>query len=113
VHGHSSHHVKAIEVHRGRLILYGCGDFLDDYEGIGGYEEFRSDLRLMYLVRVDPRQGRLVEARLVPMQARRFRLHRASAADAAWLRDLLDTLGAPFGTRVRLEGDNSMTLGWR
>src|SRR5206468_9125559 len=26
VHGHSSHHVKAIEVFKGRLILYGCGD---------------------------------------------------------------------------------------
>src|SRR2546423_1740667 len=24
VHGHSSHHVKAIEVFKGRLILYGC-----------------------------------------------------------------------------------------
>jgi poly-gamma-glutamate capsule biosynthesis protein CapA/YwtB (metallophosphatase superfamily) len=31
VHGHSSHHPKGIEVYQGRLILYGCGDFLDDY----------------------------------------------------------------------------------
>jgi poly-gamma-glutamate synthesis protein (capsule biosynthesis protein) len=30
VHGHSSHHIKGIEVHRERLILYGCGDFLND-----------------------------------------------------------------------------------
>ena len=37
VHGHSSHHPKAIEVYEGRLILYGCGDFLNDYEGIAGY----------------------------------------------------------------------------
>ena len=44
VHGHSSHHVKAIEVYRERLILYGCGDFLTDYEGISGYEQFRGDL---------------------------------------------------------------------
>jgi hypothetical protein len=28
VHGHSSHHPKGIEVFRGKLILYGCGDFL-------------------------------------------------------------------------------------
>jgi poly-gamma-glutamate capsule biosynthesis protein CapA/YwtB (metallophosphatase superfamily) len=35
VHGHSSHHAKAIEVHDGRLILYGY-DFLNDYEGIAG-----------------------------------------------------------------------------
>jgi 5-methyltetrahydropteroyltriglutamate--homocysteine methyltransferase len=48
VHGHSSHHVKGIEIHRDRPILYGRGDFLTDYEGIGGYEEFRDDLGLMY-----------------------------------------------------------------
>jgi len=39
------------------------------------------------------------------MQARRFRLNRASAADAEWLCDLLNNLGAPFGTRVQLAGD--------
>src|SRR6266566_4103575 len=53
VHAHSSHHVKAIEVFKGRLVLYGCGDFLTDYEGISGYEEFRADLAMMYLVELD------------------------------------------------------------
>jgi poly-gamma-glutamate capsule biosynthesis protein CapA/YwtB (metallophosphatase superfamily) len=112
VHGHSSHHVKAVEVYRGRLILYGCGDFLTDYEGISGHDRFRGDLALMYLVQVDPRGGRLVETRLVPMQARQFRLNRASAADANWLCALLTGLGAPFGTRARMAGDNTMTLHW-
>src|SRR5712691_6421654 len=64
VHGHSSHHVKAIEVFKGRLILYGCGDFLTDYEGISGYEEFRGDLALMYFVELDSQTGQLVSARL-------------------------------------------------
>src|SRR5262249_26154341 len=41
VHGHSSHHVKGLEVYRGHLILYGCGDFLNDYEGIAGEERYR------------------------------------------------------------------------
>ena len=53
VHGHSSHHVKAIEVYKERLILYGCGDFFNDYEGIGGYESFRGDLGLMYFAEMD------------------------------------------------------------
>ena len=34
VHGHSSHHAKGAEVYRGKLILYGCGDLISDYEGI-------------------------------------------------------------------------------
>jgi poly-gamma-glutamate capsule biosynthesis protein CapA/YwtB (metallophosphatase superfamily) len=113
VQGHSSHHVKAIEVIKGRLILYGCGDFITDYEGISGYETFRGDLALMYLVELDPTNGKLTTARLVPMRMQRFRLERASASDAKWLCNLLDGLGQRFGTAARLEEDNSLTLEWR
>ena len=112
VHGHSSHHVKAIEVFKSRLILYGCGDFLTDYEGISGYERFRGDLALMYLVDLDSQSGQLVSTRLVPMHMRRFRLERTSAPDAHWLCDFLNKLGAPFGTGTRLKKDNSMMLQW-
>ncbi len=108
VHGHSSHHVKAIEVFKDRLILYGCGDFITDYEGISGYEMFRGDLALMYLVELDPSNGKLISARLVPMQMRRFRLECAAAADAKWLCNLLNELGARFGTGVKLQDDNSL-----
>src|SRR5436190_16810077 len=112
VHGHSSHHVKAIEVFNGRLILYGCGDFLTDSERISGYEALRGDLGLIYLIELDSQSGRLRSARLVPTQMRRFRLERASAADARWLCDLLNTLGKQFGTSPRLKKDNSMMLKW-
>jgi poly-gamma-glutamate synthesis protein (capsule biosynthesis protein) len=110
IHGHSSHHVKAVEVYRGHLILYGCGDFITDYEGITGYEEFRSDLALMYLVKVDAQNGRLLEVRLVPMQSRRFRLNRVSKSDAQWLCDLLNDLGSQFATQARLDDDNSIEV---
>jgi len=103
VHGHSSHHVKAIEIFQGRLILYGCGDFITDYEGITGYETFRGDLALMYLVELDQNTGELIAARLLPMQMRRFRLQRASASDAKWLCNLLTKLGAHFGTAATLQ----------
>jgi len=112
VHGHSSHHVKPIEVFKGRLILYGCGDFLTDYEGISGYETLRGDLALLYLVELDSRGGQLVSARLVPMQMRRFRLEHASAVDANWLCNLLNELGASFGTQTRVREDNSLLLEW-
>src|SRR6267378_8432491 len=88
VHGHSSHHVKAIEVFQSRLILYGCGDFITDYEGISGYEAFRGDLALMYLVELESTTSEVINARLVPTQMRRFRLERASAADAKWMCNL-------------------------
>jgi poly-gamma-glutamate synthesis protein (capsule biosynthesis protein) len=110
VHGHSSHHVLASELYQDRLILYGCGDFLDDYEGISGYEEFRPELRLAYLIQCDPRQGRLSAATLVPLRMRRFRLEHASQGDADWLHELLDTLCARFGTRVEREPDRGFRL---
>jgi poly-gamma-glutamate capsule biosynthesis protein CapA/YwtB (metallophosphatase superfamily) len=112
VHGHSSHHVKAIEVFKERLILYGCGDFVTDYEGISGYEMFRGDLALMYLIELDSRSGEFVAARLVPMRMRRFRLERTSPADAAWLCNRLNEFGKPFKTGVRLDQDSSLTLEW-
>jgi len=61
VHGHSSHHVKGIEVHRGKLILYGCGDFIDDYEGIKGYEAFRDDLVPARIINVGPCRDRTIK----------------------------------------------------
>jgi poly-gamma-glutamate synthesis protein (capsule biosynthesis protein) len=112
VHGHSSHHPKGIEVHAGRPVLYGCGDFLDDYEGIAGYGEFRGDLALMYFLTFDASERRLERLEMTPLQIRRFQLHRASKADASWLRDALDRECAKLGTRVAWSGDDRLCLGW-
>ena len=111
VHGHSSHHPKAIEVYGGRPVLYGCGDFLTDYEGIRGYEEFRGDLVLMYFVSFDARAGGLTQLSLAPFQLRRFRLTQPSSADRRWLRDLLDDECRRFGLRVALR-DDRLVLEW-
>ena len=100
VHGHSSHHAKAIEVYKDRLILYGCGDFLNDYEGIAGFEEFRGDLSLMYFADVDAADGRLRALDMTPLQIRRFQLSHPSREDVDWLRQTLDRESAPFETRV-------------
>lgn len=104
IHGHSSHHPRPIEVYARRLILYGCGDFIDDYEGIAGYEEFRDDLGLMYLASLGP-AGDLVSLRMTPMQIKRMRLHRASSDDTAWMR-----IGAPFRSRVEVTRDGALQL---
>jgi poly-gamma-glutamate capsule biosynthesis protein CapA/YwtB (metallophosphatase superfamily) len=104
VHGHSSHHPKAMALHRGRLVLYGCGDFLDDYEGIGGHEAFRGDLVLMCFADLDARDGRMLALEMAPFRIRRFRLERAAADDVDWLADRLDREAARFGGRVSSVG---------
>ncbi len=111
VHGHSSHHPKGIEVHGDRPILYGCGDFLHDYEGIAGYEEFRGDLVLMYFVTLDASAGRLVRLEMTPLQVRRFRLHRASPEDTRWLRDRLQGECTRLGTLLESAPGDRLALG--
>ncbi|WP_328709417.1 CapA family protein [Microbispora hainanensis] len=100
VHGHSSHHPRPIEVYRDRLIIYGCGDFINDYEGISGYEAYRDDLRLMYFATAEAASGRLLELRMAPMRAVRLRLRHARGDDREWLRATLDHACRDFGTRV-------------
>jgi poly-gamma-glutamate synthesis protein (capsule biosynthesis protein) len=111
VWGHSSHHPMAIEIHAGRPILYGCGDFLNDYEGIPGYEEFRADLTLMYFLSFETTSGRLVELAMRPLQIRKFRLGRVAPGDVQWLRQLMDRECAQFGLRTRQRGEG-FELDW-
>ena len=110
VHGHSSHHPKGIEIYQGKLILYGCGDLLNDYEGISGYESFRDDLGLMYFPNLELATGRVAGLTLVPTQIRNFRLNRVSGRDAQWLKAMLNREGSRFGTRVELNEENRLTL---
>ncbi len=112
IHGHSSHHPKGIEVHNGKPILYGCGDFLNDYEGISGYEEFRSDLVLMYFASINPAKSRLTRLEMTPLRIQRFKLNRVNKEDAGWLSDRLNREGAELGTRVALARDNTLSLTW-
>lgn len=110
VHGHSSHHAKAIEIYKGKLILYGCGDFIDDYEGISGYEAFRTDLRLMYFVCLNPADGTLMSLQMVPMQMKRFRLQYAANADARWVYEVLKREGERFHTKIELTSPNVLQI---
>jgi poly-gamma-glutamate capsule biosynthesis protein CapA/YwtB (metallophosphatase superfamily) len=110
IHGHSSHHPRPLEVYRGKIVLYGCGDCIDDYEGISGYEEYRDDLRLLYFATVDPGSGTLTGLRMVPMKAGKMRLRHAPAADAQWLAALLPRISRRFGTRVEAGQDGVLAL---
>jgi poly-gamma-glutamate capsule biosynthesis protein CapA/YwtB (metallophosphatase superfamily) len=107
VHGHSSHHPRPIELYRGGLILYGCGDLINDYEGIGGYAVYRDELRLLYLATLDPAAG-LQELRMAPLHARRMRLEHATRDECWWLAAVLDRVSRELGTRVACDSDGML-----
>jgi poly-gamma-glutamate synthesis protein (capsule biosynthesis protein) len=110
VHGHSSHHPKGVELYKGKPILFGCGDFLNDYEGISGYEEFRGDLALMYFVTMDLATGKLVSLIMTPMQIRRFRLNYARPDDVHWLQQVMDRESRLLGGRIKPVNERSFAL---
>jgi poly-gamma-glutamate synthesis protein (capsule biosynthesis protein) len=112
IHGHSSHHPKGIEINRDKPILYGCGDLLNDYEGIAGHEAFRGDLGVIYLASMEPSTGRLVRLALLPVRIRRFQLRQATAGEAQWLCDLLTREGKRLGTRAAVIADRTIEVQW-
>jgi poly-gamma-glutamate synthesis protein (capsule biosynthesis protein) len=112
IHGHSSHHAKGIEIYRNRLILYGCGDFLNDYEGIQGYEDYRGDLALMYFADIDRTSRDLAAIEIFPLQVYKFSLVRSSDSDIDWVWQTLDRESRRFGTRVAAVSPGRLALSW-
>jgi poly-gamma-glutamate synthesis protein (capsule biosynthesis protein) len=111
IHGHSSHHAKGIEVYKNKLILYGCGDFLNDYEGIRGYESFRGDLGLMYFASLEQQTGKLLSLQMIPTKIKHFKVNNASANDVLWLSTVLNRESQKFGSKVELN-KGSLWLKW-
>lgn len=111
VHGHSSHHALPIEVHAGRLILYGCGDLVNDYEGIPATRPQRSDIGCLYAVRLSRADGGLRSLAIVPFQLSRFSL---GPPDAAALQGPERSLAAgcrALGTRLQARAGGGWDVG--
>lgn len=111
VHGHSSHHVKGIEIYKNKLILYGCGDLINDYEGISGFEEFRGDLSLLYIISFE-KNGELAKCKMAPMQMKRFRLNFAGKAGTDWFTYVFKGPAKIHGTDVITCNDGTIELIW-
>ena len=112
VHGHSSHHPMAIEVHAGKLILYGCGDFINDYEGIGPQGSLRDDVACLYIATLSLGKGRLQRAgrRAAAAQALPPRRRRRVGARLARTRVQRGRLHARFGADGPLAGELVLAL---
>lgn len=122
VHGHSSHHPLPVELYRGRLILYGCGDLLNDYEGIGAHPDpyaelrgpagngLRSDVGCLYFATLQAGSGRLIRLDVVPLQLKRFRLAVADAGVQDWLARVFRANGLGVGRQPLRQRDGSWLL---
>ncbi len=109
VHGHSSHHPRATEIYRQKPIIYGCGDFITDYEGIGGYEAYRPWLSLMYFITMNRQTGFMSAFNIIPLRIERMRLVESSAEERQWLVETLNEAGSAFPNRFMIT-DGGLTL---
>jgi len=113
IHGHSSHHVQGCEVRSGKLIIYGCGDFVDDY---AVNTQFRNDLSAAWNVSVEESvDGKLQLCRLqvFPNRIRSFQAGLLSQEDMdhRFVCDRVRELSARFNTVVEAElGDRGQLI---
>lgn len=116
--GHSSHHVKGVEIYNGKMIAYGMGDFLNDYEGIvgQGHDVFRGDLTCLYLPSVDSKSGDIIDLLMVPCKIKNLKVSRATdAEDIEWLRSTISNEGTVLGTSCEtcsFSGHTYLRLQW-
>jgi hypothetical protein len=99
VHGHSSHHVQGIQIierqdqTRG-LIIYGCGDFVDDY---AINEQYRNDLSALFQLHISisylssqtQKSIRLQSLHIFPTRCSNFQVNRLNREenDWSWIKD--------------------------
>ena len=133
VWGHSSHHVKAFEVVSPgpwmpcrSPVLYGCGDLVNDYEGIEHLSAaaFRDGAGLLYHLEFESRPDRggdratLVSAEATPTTTKFLAVNRAEdgGEDARWLASTLSREGSRlgFGTSATADahGRGRLRLEW-
>jgi len=107
--------------------LYGCGDFINDYEGVHSSMPFlkrigiklyhlrkpvRSELGIMYLPTLNQFTGELLGMQMVPIRIKNIRINPAANRDVTWMRKALNREEKRWGTRVRLGRDGELTLTW-
>ncbi|MFP8958734.1 CapA family protein [Natrialbaceae archaeon A-CW3] len=101
LHGHSAHVFHGVEIYEGAPILYDTGDFVDDYAVDG---RLRNDRSFLFELTVAS-EGRVTELRLIPTEIDDRAVDVASPEAAAWSRERMRQLSAPFGTSFERDGE--------
>lgn len=114
IHGHSSHHVQGVEVYKGKLIVYGCGDFVDDYAVVSSH---RNDLSAIWNVVVAESDDGALDFRRLEVFPNRIKNFKAGLIpkgdkDYDFVRDHVRDLSAKLGTVVEQElgGDGQLVI---
>ena len=110
IYGHSSHHVRGLERHNGKLIIYGAGDLINDYEGFENPgDELYVRTGALFVVDIAETDGMLEQVRLVPMYMDRLRLRRLQSNAAVWSPRNAELITNPRAPKEFLDFVNRMS----
>ncbi|MGH8727652.1 MAG: CapA family protein [Burkholderiales bacterium] len=104
-HGHSAHIFQAIEIYKGKLILYDTGDLIDDY-----YVDahVRNDQQLLFIVRASSQGIESIE--LVPLLIRDMQVNLAEGVEFSEILERARRLSTSFGTSIDRKGSRLHVL---
>lgn len=100
IHGHSAHIFQGIEWYKEKLILYDCGNFVDDYRVD---PILQNDHSFLFLCQVGKKEIRRLQ--LIPVLISDMQVNLAKGADYEWCIKRMQTLSAPFGTKILHTGE--------
>ncbi|MCB0336283.1 MAG: CapA family protein [Bdellovibrionales bacterium] len=86
IYGHSTHHIRGLERYKGKLIVYGAGDLINDYESYIAttLPRYNHDGGI-FVVDLDRISGILNDLRVLPLQIKKLQLRTLEAERAAQL----------------------------
>ncbi len=99
-HGHSSHLFQGVEVRKKSLIMYDCGDFIDDYY-VAPIE--RNDQSFLFVLNVQDKKIKSLE--LFPVFIENFQVNLARGIHFEAICDKMIILCNQFGTKVQKMAD--------
>lgn len=100
LHGHSAHIFQGVECHKGGLILYDTGDFVDDYYVD---PELHNDRSFFFGVEVSKKGFERLT--MIPTKIGTFQVNRAVNPDKKESLERMQLLSRELGTQVEIEGD--------
>jgi len=107
IHAHSSHHVQGIEIYKKKIIIYGCGDFVDDY---AVDKDYRNDLGFLYVAYLDIALKKWSKLELIPTRIKTFQVNKATGQDLVWLHTMMPQLCSEFGTSLSVTPEGHVVV---
>jgi poly-gamma-glutamate capsule biosynthesis protein CapA/YwtB (metallophosphatase superfamily) len=103
IHGHSAHIFQGIEIYNGKAIIYGAGDFIDDYMI---YPDQHNDHSFLFKTIITKDGIQKIE--LIPVYISEMQVNLAKNDLAQKILNHMKKLSAEFGTKLEIKDDHGI-----